>query len=78
MKSYDAFKSMIDIWMQNKEELSQLIPNFEKYLSEIYGDSTTVAREVTNALFNQASENAVKLQIALENYLLNRIENGEC
>jgi hypothetical protein len=56
----------------------QFVPNFERYLSEIYGDSTSVAREVADALANPATENVSKLAAALENYLMNRILNEEC
>jgi hypothetical protein len=56
----------------------QFVPSFERYLSEIYGDSTSVAREVADALANPATENVSKLAAALENYLMNRILNEEC
>ena len=78
MKSYGAFKPMIDFWNENIIELVQFVPSFERYLSEIYGDSTSVAREVADALANPATENVSKLAAALENYLMNRILNEEC
>ena len=77
MKSYDSFKPMIEFWNSNKSELIKHVPNFEKYLSEIYGESTNVSREVAQQLMN-IDPNVSSLRTMLMEYLKNRIENGEC
>ena len=53
------------------------VPNFERYLSEIYGESTSVSREVTQQLMN-VDPNVSSLRTTVMEYLKNRIENGEC
>jgi hypothetical protein len=77
MKSYDSFKPMIEFWNQNKTELVKAIPNFEKYLSEIYSGSTSVSREVAKQLTN-VDPNITSLRTMLLNYLESRIKNEEC
>lgn len=78
MKSYEAFKPMIEFWNQNKDLLVRSVPNFEKYLSEIYGQSTRVSREIAETLRTSSDPNVKSLQKLLEDYLRKRIDEGEC
>lgn len=77
MKSYDSFKPMIEFWNQNKTELVKSVPNFEKYLSEIYSGSTNVSREVAKQLMS-SDPIVVSLRTMLMSYLESRIKNEEC
>ena len=77
MKSYESFKPMIEFWNQNIVELVKVVPNFEKYLSEIYSGSTSVSREVAKQLMNP-DPIVVSLRTMLMNYLESRIKNEEC
>jgi hypothetical protein len=77
MKSYESFKPMIEFWNQNIVELVKVVPNFEKYLSEIYSGSTNVSREIAKQLMNP-DPIVVSLRTMLMSYLESRIKNEEC
>lgn len=80
MKSYATFKPMLEYWNTNKDVLSTFIPNFEQYLSNLYGQSSTINRETSLALNENAKISTIvsDMQNLVIEHLKERINEGEC
>ena len=80
MKSYATFKPMLEYWNANKDVLSTFIPNFEQYVSNLYGQSSTINRETSLALNegSKISTTVLDMQNLVIEHLKERINEGEC
>ena len=80
MKSYATFKPMLEYWNANKDVLSTVVPNFEQYVSNLYGQSSTINRETSLALNegSKISTTVLGMQNLVIEHLKERINEGEC
>ena len=80
MKSYATFKPMLEYWNANKDVLSTFVPNFEQYVSNLYGQSSTINRETSLALNegSKISTTVSDMQNLVIEHLKERINEGEC
>lgn len=80
MQTYETIKPVLEYWNTNKDVLSQFIPDFEQYISNLYNQSSRINREVSMALYegSKISTTVKDMQDLLIKHLQERIDKGEC